>query len=219
MADLSNWVVVFDIDDTLYYEDDYNYSGIVTVADQIEVLYGVNLQDRLLAVRSENGDVWGKACELLSLPDSVKESFLWMYRLHRPEITMNSDVSNVVADLVEKVKQVVILTDGRSVSQRLKLEQLGLLSLPCYVSEEYSSSKPDRLRFQKIMADFSSEHYVYVGDNLVKDFVAPRQLGWKTICLRDQGRNIHNQSLVGLSDEQQPELFVDSLSEVADLLC
>jgi len=219
MADLSNWVVVFDLDDTLYYEDDYNYSGIVAVADQIEMLYGVNLKGQLLAVRSENGDVWGKACELLSLPDSVKESFHWMYRLHRPEIILSSDVSNVVADLVENTNQIVILTDGRSVSQRLKLEQLGLLSLPCYISEEYSSNKLDSLRFQKIMVDFSSEHYVYVGDNPAKDFVAPRQLGWKTICLRDHGRNIHNQSLAGLSDEQQPELFVDSLSEVFDLLC
>jgi len=219
MADLSSWVVVFDLDDTLYYEEDYNYSGVVAVSEQIERLYGVNLQDQLLAVRSEKGDVWAKACELLALPESVKESFLWMYRLHRPKVALTSEISNVVQDLAVRVKQVAILTDGRSVSQRLKLEQLRLLSLPCYVSEDYSSNKPDSLRYQKIMADFPSSRYVYIGDNPAKDFIAPRQLGWKTICLRDQGRNIHNQSLSGLSDEQQSDLFIDSLSAVADLLC
>ena len=219
MADLSSWVVVFDLDDTLYYEDDYNYSGVIAVSEQIERLYGVNLQGQLLSVRSEKGDVLAKACELLALPESVKESFLWMYRLHYPKITLTPEISNAVQDLAVRVKQIAILTDGRSVSQRLKLEQLKLLSLPCYVSEDYSSSKPGNMRYQKIMADFPSGRYVYIGDNPAKDFIAPRRLGWKTICLRDQGRNIHNQSLSDLTDEQQPDLFIDSLSEVADFLC
>lgn len=35
--------------------------------------------------------------------------------------------------------------------------------------------------------------FYYIGDNLRKDFVAPNKLGWQTICLLDNGENIHSQ--------------------------
>ena len=34
---------------------------------------------------------------------------------------------------------------------------------------------------------------MYVGDNTEKDFFAPNQLGWKTVCILNDGRNIHQQ--------------------------
>ena len=38
--------------------------------------------------------------------------------------------------------------------------------------------------------------FVYVGDNIEKDFYHPRRLGWHTIGIRDtEGVNIHPQDL------------------------
>lgn len=38
--------------------------------------------------------------------------------------------------------------------------------------------------------------FYYVGDNTEKDFLAPNDLGWTTVCLLDDGRNIHKQDFV-----------------------
>jgi putative hydrolase of the HAD superfamily len=35
--------------------------------------------------------------------------------------------------------------------------------------------------------------YYYIGDNPQKDFLVPNQLGWESVCLLDDGSNIHEQ--------------------------
>jgi putative hydrolase of the HAD superfamily len=40
---------------------------------------------------------------------------------------------------------------------------------------------------------FPGAAYVDVGDNPAKDFSAPNRVGWDTVCLVDDGRNIHPQ--------------------------
>ena len=120
LSNLSDWVAVFDLDDTLYQEDDYNQSGVATVARELENYYGMDITKQLLKMREERGDIWGKACEILGLPITVKESMLWMYRLHHPRIKLEHEVLNVVQKIASAAKQLVILTDGRSVTQRMK---------------------------------------------------------------------------------------------------
>ena len=219
LLSLSDWVVVFDLDDTLYQEDDYNQSGVIAVSRELARLYGLDITQQLLTVREENGDVWSKACELLDLPESVKESLLWIYRMHQPQIALQSNVSELMASVSDIAKQVVILTDGRSIMQRKKLDALGLLQYPIYISEEYSSPKPNIERFERIMSDFYSLNYVYIADNPVKDFVGPNSLDWRTIGLRDSGRNIHPQVIGGLNDEYLPDVWVNELDEIVDQLC
>ena len=219
MSNLSDWVVVFDLDDTLYSEDDYNRSGVIAVTNELARLFNLDITEQLLSVREAKGDIWGRACELLSLPTTVKDSLLWMYRLHQPQIELDKKVVEVVADVSNKVQQVVTLTDGRSITQRLKLEALGLLKYPSYISEEYNSIKPMAERFQIIMSDFPAENYVYIADNPVKDFLGPNSLGWKTIGIRDSGSNIHPQGVDDVSAEYLPGVWVEQFSDVIENLC
>ncbi len=156
---------------------------------------------------------------LLDLPESVKESLLWMYRLHQPQIVLQPMVSELVAQVSDMVKQVMMLTDGRSITQRMKLDALGLLKYPAYISEDYSSVKPNIERFEKIMLDFDVLNYAYIADNPAKDFVGPNSLGWRTIGLRDSGRNVHSQVIDGLKDTYLPDVWVDELAEIVDHLC
>ncbi len=212
-------VVVLDLDDTLYKEADYHASGLAEVCRRIESLYGISVIARLDELReSGETDLLAGLCRLAGLPLSVKESLLWVYRLHQPSISLTAQVSDFLENL-EGRYQVAVLTDGRSISQRLKLKALELGHLPVYISEEHGADKPSPIRFELIMREMPAARYFYIGDNPKKDFVAPNGLGWTTVCLRDDGRNIHRQDLTKLSPNQLPSHWIDSLDEFLILVC
>jgi putative hydrolase of the HAD superfamily len=53
-----------------------------------------------------------------------------------------------------------------------------------------------------------------MADNLKKDFITPNFLGWKTVGLLDNGKNIHYQSHENMDIEHQPQEFIFSFSEI-----
>ena len=67
------------------------------------------------------------------------------------------------------------------------------------------------------MKKYPQSKYVYVGDNPVKDFLAPNKLGWMTVCLLDNGQNIHLQDFT-LSVEFLPQRKIKDITELIDLL-
>ena len=73
--------------------------------------------------------------------------------------------------------------------------------------------------FQIIMSDFPAANYAYIADNPVKDFVGPNSLGWKTIGVRDGGRNIHPQIVDNVATEYLPNVWVQKLSDIVENLC
>lgn len=217
--DLQNLVVVLDLDDTLYKEADYNDSGLREVCNWIEALYGNSLVCELDELKRQGEkDLLGALCRLAGLPFSVKDSLLWIYRLHEPRIYLDPVVKDVI-QFLESQCRVAILTDGRSVSQRRKLKALGLIHIPAYISEEHGSEKPSSLRFDIIMRDMPARDYVYVADNPKKDFLAPNALNWKTIGLVGDERNIHSQDCSGLSAAQLPGKWISSLDKLIESIC
>ena len=218
--DLSKTVVVLDLDDTLYTEADYHESGMREVCAWVDALYGKLVAPELaVLLKSGEPDLLGAIARVADLPMSVKDSLLWVYRLHAPIIELSDAIKDSIQTFEELCRAVVVLTDGRSVSQRQKLKALGLAHLPVYISEEYSSEKPHALRFEQIMRDFPAKTYVYVGDNPIKDFIAPNALKWETIGLRGDERNIHSQVCDGLPVENLPQRWIGSLDELLGTLC
>lgn len=215
---LSQLVLAFDLDDTLYQEFDYQTSGIAFVSQQLQTLYGVDIKDRLLEWRAKGcNDLWQKTAQLLNLPESVAEQMLWMYRLHIPDIHLSIEVSDLLSTLKPLVKKVVILTDGRSISQRQKLSALGLQDIPVYISEDHQSQKPSLTRFLAIMDDYKADTYVYIGDNPKKDFLAPNQLGWKSIGIVNRSA-IHSQHCDHLSSVYHPSIWIKSWHELLPII-
>ena len=218
--DISQSVVVFDLDDTLYKEADYQASGYKSVCEFVESLYGKHLAEKLEELRKSQGkDFLGEVCAGAGLPSSAKESLLWIYRLHAPTIALSPDVASALKKLEKLSKAVAILTDGRSISQRQKLKALGLEHLPAYISEECQSEKPDVQRYRKVMEDFPAATYLYVGDNPKKDFVAPNSLGWTSIGLRGNGYNVHSQTWEDLPANYLPHIWIDNLNQLLDFIC
>lgn len=206
---------VFDLDDTLYAERDYHASGVAAVARLVEQAFGRDLRPALDAWQTEGiADLWGALCAELSLPAAAKASFLWAYRVHAPDIALD-DATRTVLERVERDSAgLAILTDGRAVSQRLKVKALGLERFPLYVSEEWGVTKPDTRRLIEIQRRHPAARYVTVADNPVKDFRAGNSLGWVTVGLRDRGRNVHPQQLAALDDDFLPQRWIESLAEL-----
>ena len=215
---LTDWVIVFDLDDTLYKEADYVHSGIAAVASLLKHLYHTDLYD-VLVTAHHNGirDLWQYACELLDLPISVKESLLWVYRLHSPSIELDESVRCFIEGLISMGTVLAIVTDGRAVTQRLKLIALGLAEVPVFISEEYESQKPDPKRFSEICIRWPGKQYVYIADNPAKDFLAPNAMGWFTVGLRGDERNVHSQQHDD-RPESAPQMWVEHLWEIEKVL-
>ena len=113
-------------------------------------LYNYNFEGSLLKAYKEGiDDFLGFACGKLNLEDDLKNSLLWSYRLHTPNIKLKPEIKKTLNDLIKLSSTIVILTDGRSITQRLKINSLGLNFLPKYISEEYSSEKPEKKKIYK----------------------------------------------------------------------
>ena len=212
---LSETVFVLDLDDTLYQEADYQASGFKEVVCKIQEIYGKNLENDLIRlIREGSTDVLEELCKVAGLPNSVKYTFLWIYRLHHPNISLEPDVEDFVYLLKRRAAGVAILTDGQSFSQRMKLKALGLSQFPAYISEEYGDQKPSSTRFEAVISDIPAKQYIYIADNPEKDFLAPNKLGWQTIGVMDKGKNIHFQIVDGLPNEYLPSFWIGSLNEL-----
>lgn len=215
---LNNWVVVFDLDDTLISELEYQRSGIAAVEVALSSLYGVTFDGRIQRALDDGvKDIWAWACQQLGLPSEVKKSLLWIYRLHTPKIQLANGIENLVSRLLSYEANLAILSDGRSITQRLKLRAIGLESLPLFISEEYQSTKPEIDRFISIESRWPHCNYAYIADNSDKDFAAPRSRNWLTIGARWISPRVHL-----FSDQtracNQPDQWLDCPSMVISVI-
>ena len=207
--------LVLDLDDTLYKEYDYQTSGLNYVERELSALYNIDLNNYLINLR-DNGvnDIFLEIIHLLGLPLNIKESLLFLYRNHMPQTNLSKETMSFMKSIQHDFEQVAILTDGRSLSQRLKLKALGLADIPVYISEEWGSSKPDEKRFVSIMEKYQTcDLFCYIGDNPAIDFIAPNRLGWSTYCLKGNNQNIHSQSIKEIKKEFLPCHWLNNLSE------
>ena len=60
-------------------------------------------------------------------------------------------------------------------------------------------------------------NYYYLADNPSKDFVSPNRLGWTTICLLDDGRNIHHQDF-SLPQPMLPQHTISNITEIENII-
>lgn len=209
---------VLDLDDTLYDELDFQKSGMYHVVETIRYLFPDISLENVDSRAFTKPRFLDYLADLIGLNDDQKEELLWVYRLHRPQISLRHDARVFIDLLAGTSNAVVILTDGRSVTQRNKISALGLADLPAFISSEWGDSKPSVGRFQEVQKSFNAEQYIYVGDNPSKDFIAPNHLGWLSFGVRDNGRHVHNQQILK-TNQNQPTYWVNSLKELEKYIC
>ena len=125
-----------------------------------------------------------------------------------------------LSELAHRGVVIGMITDGRTISQKNKINALGLErwfdEKNIIVSEEFGSEKTDERNFRYFMESYPDCSYFYVGDNPKKDFVVPNRLGWQTIMLKDNGQNIHKQDEVPM--DNLPQQTIDDLETLLDII-
>ena len=219
-------LVVFDLDDTLYPELDYVYSGFAAVAGAIkdELRAGADLAGRMKAI-FESGNRSRVFDTLLAELDRPAETALIrrmveVYRSHRPRISLFGDADAALRRLGGRY-HLALLSDGYLISQQRKIEALQLASridrivLTDELGREYW--KPDPRPFAMLESAFGLPGALcaYVGDNPSKDFVAPNRLGWRTIMVqRPEALYAH----LPAAEQGRPACQIESLDHLADAL-
>lgn len=222
MTTKRNLVLVFDLDDTLYKEISFLESAFKEIADFLSNKIdksSVLILSEMIKLYNDGVNVFKETLKLNNVKEVVVSDLLNIYRSHTPTITLTQDVKKLLKDLKEQVYKVGLITDGRSLQQRNKIKALGLLEYfdDIIISEEIKSEKPCIDNYKYYVDRYGdSMKYVYIGDNTNKDFCSPKKLGWYTICLLDNGKNIHKQSFN--EKEKAPYFKVNNLVEIRALM-
>lgn len=206
-------VIVFDLDDTLYNELDFLKSAYKSIAQYLEPTDWKPLYISIFSLYRCGSNVFEFLVEKYKIDIKV---LIDMYRNHKPEIQLFDGVINVLNAIKSNKGSIGIITDGRSKTQRAKLESLGVYDYidEIIISEELGSEKPSVDNFRAIENAISGTQYYYIADNLKKDFVAPNYLGWKSIALLDNGKNIHFEANKYMDNQHQPQGFILAFNDI-----
>ncbi len=212
-------VLVFDLDDTLYKEIDFLKSAYKEIAFFLTKKNKVSfdlIYTGMIGFYYNNLNVFDEVLKKHAVKDISVEDLIEIYRNHKPQIHLMESLEDFLLKLKGKVFKVGLITDGRTFQQKNKIYALGLSDYfdDIIISEEFGSEKPDIKNYKYFEDKYGEEiNYIYVGDNTNKDFIAPNKLGWQTLCLLDNGNNIHKQSF-DLDENKKPKFVIDSLLEI-----
>ena len=205
----SNKIFVFDLDDTLYSERDFEKSGIEFVYENLSIKH-TSLETIL-----NNRENWIEQIIDSSNNKITLQIVLDIYRNHFPTIQLYKDAKVFLEKLLSQGTEMSLITDGRSITQRNKLRALGIETFfkNIVISEEVNSEKPSEYNFRMVMDNKIAENYIYIADNPKKDFITPNKLGWTSICLLDRGQNVHKQYFTNTID-YDPQYIIKSFNEI-----
>lgn len=190
--------VIIDLDDTLYSEEEYVYSGFRAVSFYLQQkglvkkdLYGLMLTKFKEGNRTEIFNEILKAEDIEPKKELIS-SLLDVYRSHKPEISLFTDAAAFI-DRIHGKKLLGLLTDGYLNVQKNKVAALGIehfFDLIVYTDEMGREFwKPHQAGYEKIMntLDVTGNECIYIGDNPTKDFFSANKLGWKTVQIKRPG--------------------------------
>ena len=224
--------ICFDLADTVSKEIDYLKSAYREIAryaaapckecSDSEIVLAQKAYTAMLEAYHRGGNAFEVLNAFLGVQNPASD-YLSIYRNHRPEIALSEETAKVLAELKAEGCKLGLITDGRSVQQRSKIEALALGRYfdeeDIVISEEFGSEKPSLANYECFMKRYpEATEFVYVGDNPKTDFVGANALGWMTVCLLDEGRNIHKQDFAAVAAAAQPKHKIKTLSELVNLI-
>ncbi|MGB3797452.1 MAG: HAD family hydrolase [Alteraurantiacibacter sp.] len=216
-------VLVFDLDDTLYLERDFAFSGFVAVEAHLRVMHGDAVAPgtcRALFEQGMRGEIFNRALEQFGLTADAGtiRALVEVYRGHDPQIAPCPDT---IRFLAADSRRRAIITDGPAAMQRSKIAALGFgdqfgLIIPTGELPD-GMGKPHPRAFEQVMewSGEASARHIYIADNPAKDFIAPRALGWRTVQINREGR-VHSPD--AKSRDHAAEKTIGSLDQLSSAL-
>jgi len=193
---MSEPFIVFDLDDTMYLERDFAFSGFRAVGNWVRDELRIEEFEatcRTLFEKGERQHVFDQALALLlgSAPAEIIARLIDVYRGHAPDISLAPDADRALRRFSARTG---LITDGPSATQRAKVRALGLEGrIACILLTGElgpNAGKPSPVAFRQMerLSGASVGSLVYVADNPLKDFVTPRRRGWRTVMIERPGR-------------------------------
>jgi len=203
--------IILDLDDTLYSEREFERSGFATMLDVLDVRHTVEL-DTLVQLSAQGQDIF----TYLEFDTHLKNVALSIYRSHLPSISLYADSAIFIEQALEAQCQLVLATEGRSLTQRNKIAALGLEDKFSHIliSEEVGHTKVHEAFFADLTDIPAGTQVVMIGDNPIKDFLVPNRHGWETYMLASRGNNVHRQD-IDVDDQYRAQHVIHSFSELS----
>jgi len=210
-----NTYFVFDLDDTLYSEIDYLKSAYYAIAIEISNENGKLLCNEMVQIYSSGGNTFEYLLNKFPEKNLSIEKLLYLYRTHYPNISLREGVLEMLFEIKKRDGKIGVITDGRSITQRNKINALGLEDLvdKLVISEEFGYEKPASLLYESFIESGSEMQFYYVGDNLCNDFITPKKLAWCCIGVLDK-KSINQQNLSEYAVEYLPHFFINKFTEI-----
>lgn len=220
--------VIFDLDNTLYSELSYVKSGFIEVSNYLSDKYKLDsdiIYEKLFNIFNIEGR--GKVFNILldDLNLSDKENILnlvYIYRFHTPKISLYDDVLDVLIRLREDDYKLGIISDGKAIVQKNKIDALNLNNIfdVIILTDALGPDfwKPSIVPY-KIALDLlnsTPNESCYIGDDSFKDFLGPKSLDIKTIQVQYE-TEIGYWKKRGFK-QTKPDYIVKSLQEIFDFL-
>ncbi|MCG3204397.1 MAG: Phosphoglycolate phosphatase [Elusimicrobia bacterium] len=216
--------VIFDLDDTLYLERDFVFSGYKAVAEYFFQEKSMDIFPELKTrfEKGERGDLFTQVIKAhgAKVDEGYIKKLVHIYREHHPVIELFPEVRDVLTDM-RKRYPLGLVSDGHLSVQKRKFEALNLEGFfgAVVFTDAFGREfwKPHTRGFEECLRglNVSATDAVYVGDNPAKDFTAPKRLNMKTVRVRRE-KGLHT-SLVSQSGEE-PDMEIFSLNELQDVL-
>lgn len=218
-------VVAFDLDDTLYPELDFVRSGFQSVARYVAELSGESwlaLYQELL--QSLEVDGRGRQFDVIlatrGLAHVTVSDLVNLYRTHDPSLQLPESSSRALAEIRKAGHLVFVVTDGDPGVQRAKIGALGLSEMidgAIYTWDEGAEAgKPSPRGFERLLEQVSlpPSRLIYVGDNPIKDFIAVRRAGGRSIRVLTGAFC----TMIPTGPDFSPDSEVESLESVGGIL-
>jgi len=147
-----------------------------------------------LFLNGQRRNIFDRALNTFGInPDAaLVDELVATYRAHPPSISLANDAIECLNALRHHCS-LALITDGPPASQENKIRALGLQQwIPFTIltgnwGSAFSKPHPRAFVMAQQQSGTSPEHCWYVGDNPLKDFASPQQLGWRTVRIKREG--------------------------------
>lgn len=215
------------MDDTLYLERDFVFSGYSHIAQKLENLVPSKKSKEFLKNRFLQGLYKNQFSELVAhfpeLQSIDYRDLVCEYRYHQPAISLSQEVKKNL-QILKTYFRLGLISDGDKMTQSNKVNSLGLCEFLdeelIILTGEYGIEyyKPHSRAFLEIenKTGCIGSQNTYVADNQKKDFISPNQLGWTSVKLEKEGQ-IYSQYYNLNSKFQQPKFKISNIYELLEL--